>query len=286
MELSKYDVFLKVVEKGSFSAAAEELGYSPSGLNRMMSALETELDLPVFNRNKKGICLTHNGEQIIEYIRKMVYWERQLKEYIAEVKGLETGHLNVGTIYSFASTLLPDLVRRFRAIYPNITISIMQGGHQELSTWLEEGKADLIFTTGRGQMENWVTLKKDPMVVWVSKDHPFASKPFFPWNRIEKEPFILTMAGHDTDTEFFAKENDLKLNIQYSSRDYYTTYRMVEAGLGISMNNLMMTQHWSGEVVVLPLKPEAYVEMGIQFPRHRSLSAKKFFECIGPDELG
>lgn len=278
MDITKYEVLLKVVDDGSFSSAAEELGYTPSGMNRLIGSIEQDLGFAIFHRTKKGVRLTNDGERILPTVKRIVSLERQLREDADDICGLETGNINIGTIYSVASMLLPDAIREFKKMYPGITVQVIQGSHQELNQWFDEGKVDLLFTSKRSHEENWITIKKDPMVVWINKNHPLADLEAFPEKSLFSEPLILTMPGQDTDSEKYLNDRNIKPNIQYSSRDSFASYRMVEAELGVSLNNLMMAQNWDGDVVVLPLDPPAHIELGIRYPEQCSLSAKKFCE--------
>lgn len=280
MEATKYYSLLKIVELGSFSQAAMELGYTPSGLNRMITSLEDDLGIQILMRTKKGVVLTDAGKEIYPFIQNMENMEFTLREKCDELKGLIRGKINIGTIFSIASIWMPDLVGNFKKLYPGITISILQGSHQELDEWFEEGKVDIIFTTKREQVDHWMTLKKDPVVVWVSENHEKKDSSYFPIEDLEKEVYILTLPDMDSDAEYLIQKENLQMNIEYTSLDNYTTYRMVEAGLGVSMNNSLMSKNWNGKVRAIPLFPETYVELGIRYREHGSPSVKRLLETI------
>ena len=86
MNVSKYKALLTAVDMGSFSAAAEKLGYTQSGLTHMMNALETELGLSILQRGYYGVKLTPGGERIIPKIRELVGCEDALMNEIELVK--------------------------------------------------------------------------------------------------------------------------------------------------------------------------------------------------------
>lgn len=280
MQATKYESLIKIIELGSFSGAAEELGYTPSGLNRMMSALEEDLGIQILNRTKKGISLTDAGKEVLPIIQNIIYLEKSLNEKCDEIKGLIKGNIKIGTIYSIASIWIPELVGNFKKLYPGITISVLQGSHQDLNEWFEEGKVDLIFTTKREDLDHWMTLKKDPVMVWLPENHNKADYSHFPIKDLENEIYIMNMPGADSDAEYLMNAENLNLNVQYTSLDNYTTYRMVEAGLGISMNNSLMSQNWNGKVVTIPLYPETFVELGIRYRENGSPSVKRLIETI------
>ena len=80
MDTVKCEAFLTAVDRGSFTAAAETLGYTQSGITRMIGALETELGFPLFVRQKKGVVLTENGKAMLPAIRDLVRSNRRAEE--------------------------------------------------------------------------------------------------------------------------------------------------------------------------------------------------------------
>ena len=86
MNISKYKALLAAVDMGSFSAAANKLGYTQSGLTHMMNALEDELGFSILQRGSWGVKLTSGGERIIPRIRELVNCEDALMNEIELVK--------------------------------------------------------------------------------------------------------------------------------------------------------------------------------------------------------
>lgn len=72
MDTGRYEIFLRILETGSLTAAGEETGYSPSGITRMMDSLEKEMGFPLLSRSSRGIHLTREGEALLPFIRNMV----------------------------------------------------------------------------------------------------------------------------------------------------------------------------------------------------------------------
>ena len=85
MDIRKYEVLLKVIDKGSFAAAANELGYTPSGVSQMMSALEEECGVNLLQRSNRGVQLSKQGQAIYPYILKTINMKEKLEEKFEEV---------------------------------------------------------------------------------------------------------------------------------------------------------------------------------------------------------
>ena len=117
-------------------------------------------------------------------------------------------------------------------------------------------------------------------MAWLPMNHPQASLPAFPLKQLEKEPFIDELPGEETDIWHLSQKEHLHLNVIFTSIDNYTAYKMVEAGLGISLNNRLMSASWQGKVKVLPLDPPQYIELGMAVPEVLSPALEKFIEYM------
>ena len=102
-----------------------------------------------------------------------------------------------------------------------------------------------------------------PHVSWVPGSWPEASKPTFPLSEVAKHPFIMPLSDSENDIDAPFVEHGVAVDDRFAVHDGYTAWRMVEAGLGISVNNLLMSQLWEGNIAVHLLDPPASIELGI-----------------------
>lgn len=282
MDLLKCAVLLKAIDLGSFSAAAAELGYTPSGVTRMVNAVEAEIGFPVVARSSKGITVTADGEQILPILRELVHWDELARQLSANIRGLTEGNLNIGTYYSVSASWLPGIIKTFQMDFPGIKIHMMEGGNKELTSWLEERRVDFaIFNNHEGRFE-WIPLKQDALVAWLPEEHPLATKKTFPLQALDGAPFIKPLPGMHTDVEHLLSEEGLTPDIKFTTIDNYSAYRMVAAGLGISVNNELMASGWHDHVVIRPLDPPHYITLGIALLsiKDASPAAKKFISYV------
>lgn len=123
---------------------------------------------------------------------------------------------------------------------------------------------------------------QDELVAWLPQNHPLASADSFPVEKLESEPFIHTSPDHDTDQDRLLALLKLHPQTCFTTRDGFTTYNMVSAGLGISFNQRLISQKWDSDAVVqIPFCPPQFVELGIAVPslKEASPAAKKLIEC-------
>ncbi len=282
METEKCRVLLAVIREGSFSAAAKRLGYTPSGIMRAVNALEKEIGFPVVARNPKGIVVTKDGKRMLPTIREFVRLEEQIHQTSAQICGLDVGDVSVGTYFSVAANWLPPIIGAFQKDYPKIHVALEECANREMYRGLEERRFDCCITTPRPFQGDWLPLRKDEMMVWLPANHPLAQATAYPMQRLTEENFIQPLPGHDTDVEKLLQKEQIHCQERFSSVDNYTTYRLVEAGLGVSINNKLMTASWHGRVAVLPMDPPHYIELGIAVPSlaHASPAVRKFIAYV------
>lgn len=282
MDTEKCRILLRVIAAGSLSAAAETLGYTPSGVTRAVNALEREFGFPVLTRSSQGIDVTPNGQRMLPIIREFVRRGDSVRELGLQIQGLEVGELMIGAYYSVAANWLPDIIRSFQAIYPQIRIHILEGDNKQLYGLLNEQKVDCCIISRREYQGEWIFLQYDELVVWLPEDHRLAQGKVYPLAALTEEKFIEPLPGGDTDVAHVLQREGVTRNIQFTALDNYTTYRMVEAGLGVSINNRLMTASWKGKVKILPMDPPRYIELGIAIPSlaEASPAMKRFVDYI------
>ena len=95
METARCRAVLAAAETGSFSKAAEVLRYTPSGVNQLVTALESELGFSIFRRSTKGVALTENGQILLPTVREFLRQEDRLFELATEINGLLIGSVTI-----------------------------------------------------------------------------------------------------------------------------------------------------------------------------------------------
>ena len=109
MEAVKCEAFLAAAELGSLTATAELLGYTQSGVTRMIGTLEEELGFPLFLRSKKGVQLTENGKLMLPLLREVVRAHHNAEQLSAEIGGVSKGSLTIGCYYSISALWMPEI---------------------------------------------------------------------------------------------------------------------------------------------------------------------------------
>ena len=283
MDAVKCAALLAAAELGSMTAAAEKLGYTQSGITRMIRSLEAELRFPLLVRGRSGVSLTGNGSRMLPAFREIVRADENARQLGAELSGVVTGAVTVGSYYSVSAMLLPEIVSRFEALYPGVSVRIQEGGNREMAEWLDARAVDCCFGAKPADSVvcDWIPVFRDELVAWLPASSPLAAERVFPLRSLESVPFIQTSPDRDTDQDRLLREYGLHPDIRYTTRDGFSTYNMVASGLGVSFNQKLISRDWRGRVAERPFDPPQYISLGIAVPslREASPAARRFIAC-------
>lgn len=280
MELDRYRALVCAVETGSLSAAAEKLQYTPSGISRMIAALEEETGFPLLLRGRNGVCPTDACEKLLPSVRALLHAGESCAQLSAQLRGLDIGTVTVGSAYSAFYAPLARITSDFHEQYPGIQVQLRSGYSTELLGQLNAHQLDLCIISEREGLHDWLPVLRDEMTAWLPAGHPLSALPALPVTVFAEEPYIETYPGRDIDNARIFARCGVTPNLKFSTMDSLATYSMVEAGLGLSINNAINGRAWSGNVRILPLDPPQSVEIGIASLPDLSPAAKSFFAFV------
>lgn len=253
--------FLTLAKHLNFSTAAKELYITQQALSKQISQLEQELDCVLFVRKSRGVILTESGRIMEKTFRAMrTGLEQALLEIKKEARNSENV-INIGCAAGIRlAPVLSDLCDRFSR-ERNVKYWLGQPeSHQDLITWLSEGKFDVVFCTDDygdcfSDLRS-ISVCTTPQYFFVNKDHPNASanatlKEFceMPFYVVDNEPHTNTVLS------FCAKERFVPENL-LSTANPYSTYLMAEAGYAVAFGTGMCILHTNPSVKAYRIRDE------------------------------
>ena len=205
MSLSKYRIFLKTVELGSFTAAARELNFTQSGISHAIGSLEEELGVTLLVRSHGGVTPTADGRALAPYFQEMCALSHRLEQHAEDLRGLDTGLIRVATFTSVSEKWLPGMLKTFQEKYPRIEFELLPSNfNNEICDWVLHGQADCGFislpTPAEKYLDYWL-LQRDQWKVILPCDHPLAGRQPFPPEALEQYPLILLDEGDDYEIQ-------------------------------------------------------------------------------------
>lgn len=281
METEKYRALLTAIETGSLAAAAEKLGYTTSGISRMMASLESETGMTLLNRSKNGVQASSACEKILPEIRTLLHSAEALNEKSASLHGRISGTVRIGTAYNYYFPALSGAIRQFSSQYPDVSVELTGGFSTGLTWQLEEHQLDLCIVSRRENAGKWIPLCKDEMVAAVSSKSPLARRKSFPISGFTVNPYIQTHPDVDSDSSRVFSKYGVIPDTRYTTEDSMATFSMVAADLGITLNNAINTRLWKeNDIVFLPLRPRQIIEIGIEVSNEADNAALHFIDAF------
>ena len=283
MNIQKYMSFVKAVECGSFTDAAEILNYSQSGISRMIADLEKEWGVVLLERSKNGVSLTSDGTKLLPYARELVEKYKQLQMQVDELNGLQSGLIRIGTFSSVATHWLPNIIKEFQNDYPSVDYELLLGDYTEIEEWIAEGRVDCGFLRLPAKNDfDTLFLEQDELMVVLPVNHPLAELDKIPVSALCSEPFMLLEKGAKAEISGIFERSGLKPNVRFTTWDDYAVMSMVESGLGISILPKLILRRIPYNIIVKPLEIPAYRNIGIAIKdkRNSSVAVKRFLNYL------
>ena len=197
MELRNLITFIHVAELGSFTKAAEQLGYSQSTISFQIKQLEDELDCLLFERINHTITLTERGRELVSYAHKVRALTEDFKESITKEDECR-GHIHIVTPDSVCEDMIKARYIDFRSHYPGISIKFTTADTSVMFEMLDHNEADAIITLdSHSYRKDYVIAKEEPLSMHfvTSPKSKFANKKNLSIRDIVGEPFVLTEYG-------------------------------------------------------------------------------------------
>ena len=283
MNIQKYMAFVKTVEYGSFTKAAEKLNYSQSGISRMINDLEKDWKVVLLERNKGGLTLTSDGMKLLPLAKNVVNDYEKLQMQVDELNGLQSGLIRIGIFSSVATHWLPNIIKKFEHTYPNIDYELLLGDYREIEEWIWQGRVDCGFLRLPTHLDfETIFLEQDKLMAVIPEDHPLAEYEKFPITAFCQEPFILLEKGAKSEISKIFERCNLTPKVRFTTWDDYAVMSMVENGLGISILPQLILKRTSYRIVAKELDIPAYRNIGLALRSKRtaSLAVKRFLEYL------
>ena len=279
MDTKKLEALATAVELGSFTRAAEMLGYTQSGLTHMMNSLEKDFGFPVLVRGRAGVRLTAAGERIFPLVRDCLAAGELLEREIRMINTDKEETIRVAAYASVAVHWLPEVIQQFRHDHPGVNVDIQMGSVEEVYRWVREDKADMCFASRQeGQTLEWTYLRNDRLVAILPPDYDMQGRETFPVYGFDGQEFLMPSMGFDLDIMRVLNRHGVMPLVRTTQVSDSVIISMVEHGLGVSILSELVMKGRKDNVQAVPMDPPAVRELGIAARPRKELRplARKF----------
>jgi DNA-binding transcriptional LysR family regulator len=242
MNLKHLEAFCRIVDIGSFSMAAEDLGISQPAVTFQIQALEKELGVTLLDRSTRHILPTESGRILYRHAREIIRHTAETRRELDELDNLLRGTLLIGASTGPGEHILPQILGNFKAENPQIGIVLRilptrDIIEQVLAYELEIGVVGAKEENPKLKFEPFI---HDSLIVIASPEHPWAEGPLVTMEQLLNEPFILQQPGAGVRTmletgleQLNLRIEDLNVHMELGLQESIKT--AVEAGFGVGI---------------------------------------------------
>lgn len=262
LDVRRMQVLLAVVASGSITAAARNLGYTPSAVSQQLAALEREARIPLLDRVGRGVRPTAAGELLAKHAEVLSNQLAAAETELDELRAGRTGRLAVRYFATAGVALVPPAVAVLRRDHPGIEVDLKLIQPEDPLLAVESGEADIAIVVSRqgrppAKGVSLVHLLDDPYRVVLPAEHPLTAKDVVdladladePWvgNEWPPGPCLDVMLDACASAGFAPK-------FFCEAEDYQTAQGFVAAGLGVSLVPLLALTTPHPGVVIRPVR--------------------------------
>jgi DNA-binding transcriptional LysR family regulator len=274
------EVFLKIVETGSFTKAGEYLNMTQSAVSHSIASLEKNLGVKLFERIKRTMRLTPAGNVILPHAREIFNQESIIRQKTNKLLNVEFGTIKIACFPSFMTKWLPNLMRLYNRKYPKIDFQILEGDYNEITDWVNDGKVEIGFSIESADL-CFEAFVRDSMLVVLPENSPLSHLSNVKLEDIAAFPYI-NVKGYEKLLDEILVGTGIRLNMKYSLHNTYSIISMVEEGFGVTILPELALPHYKARIHVKPLQPAFIRTIGCIFRSFETLSpaVKTFLSFI------
>ena len=244
LNTARLGVFQEVVERGSFSAAADALSYSQSAVSQAIATLEGELGVSLIERNRGGVRPTAAGAALAGHAGGILARMETAEAEIAALAAGRGGRLRTASFPTAGATLMPQAIAAFRASHPGVEVTLAEGEPEEIAPRLRAGEFDLVLLfefEGVGErlsagMKRFELLD-DPLHLALHADHALARRKELALENLREEAWVQTSASSPCARHVVRSCHaaGFEPRVSFESDDYQTVQGLVAAGVGVAL---------------------------------------------------
>jgi DNA-binding transcriptional LysR family regulator len=284
VELRHFLALEAVAREGSFGKAATALGYTQSAVSQQIATLERIVGHRLIERpgGPKPVSLTEAGSLLLTHAAAIAARVAAAQADLTALAEGQSGTLRVGVFQSVGQRILPEVMRRFLAAWPQVNVTLTESADDlELLGLVERGELDLTFADlplTEGPFES-VELLRDPYLLVVAAGSPLGQREVAPsWHELAE----LDLIGHKHCRSLAQLESDARRPLRFVFRSDHnqTVQALVASGVGCALvPRLTMDPEDEGtEMIELPKVQPRIISFVWHRDRYRTPAARSFVE--------
>ncbi|MES1975630.1 MAG: LysR family transcriptional regulator [Pseudomonadota bacterium] len=262
MNIRQLRYFLAVAQDLNFTRAAERVGIAQPPLSQQILALEQELGTQLFTREKRRVLLTPAGEILVDHAHRVINAAAAAEDAVRMAERGAWANITVGAVYSAIYSFLPDLLRNFNQLSPNVEVSLREMTIAQQIVGLNEGEIEVGLLRGPIHQRDLRTevLYRERLVVAVPSSQADEFDDPVSIRDIARYPLVAvgrgTSRGYSDRVLDVFDAHEVEPAIAHEVSDMHTAVCLVAAGLGVSIVPAIMQTMQTNGVTYRPLAEE------------------------------
>ena len=272
--LRQLRVFQAVAEGRNFSRAGEQIGLSQPAVSRSIHELEAQLGLKLLDRTTREVALTEAGQSLAVRLDRLLDELEQALGEIHDMAGARRGKVRVASSPTLSANLMPACIALCAQREPQIEFMLLDRIQQDVLDSVRAGEVDFGVVVEPPSTDDLLceTILHDPFCVMLPPDHPLAARKTVRWSALDGASLVLL--DHASGSRRLIDEalaaHGAHCDVQQQVGHPTTAFRMVEAGIGISvMPALAVPPTGAQPLVVRALVPQVKRSIMLVHRRNR-----------------
>ena len=292
MTIRHLKVFIAVAQTGKMGAAAKELYISQPTVSQVISEIEEQYGVKVFERLSKKLYITEEGRQLLDYARHIITLFDEMER---NLNYASTHHsLRVGATITVGSCTLPPIIRRFEENHPTITTQVWVDNTQVIEGMILESRLDLALVEGEVTSPDLIVhpVMEDELVLICGPCHPFSRRQSVALSELSGQDFVLREPGSGTREQFeiLLAQAGIPVRQKWVCHSFDSILAAVSQGQGLSVVSRRLAEQSAKELHILPVEDvKLHRTFNLIYHKNKFLSEplRAFLKDLLPaDQLG
>lgn len=288
MNLAAFEAFVKVMETGSISMAADQLFITQPAVTKRIHSLEEYFGVKLFESAGRGVQATHAAHSLLPKVKNWLNELGDIHHTLSHEQNEVQGKLKLGTSHHIGLHHLPHHLRRYAQDYQNVRLDVRFVDSEQAHEQVLAGDLELAFLTLPPQLDSrlkYVTIWNDPLVFVAAPFHPLAQQQNLSLQDLIAYPSLLPAAQTYTSQITLAEfeKQGVKPKVTMSNNPLESIRMLVSIGLGWSVLPKTMV---SDDLQQLDINLEMHRQLGMVWHpgRSQSKAAQALVSLMSPQQ--
>jgi len=278
LELKDLEHFVAVVRYGSFSKAASHIYVSQPTLSKSVKKLEDKLQVVLFERSTRNLCLTDAGKLVYEQANKIINQTKELTTLLDDLRNTPVGEIKIGIPPLIGTLFFPLIAKDFTNLHKDIALQLIEHGAKKIEYLIENGEIDLGIVVLPVQEQKFTVLPfvNEEFMFFCHRNHPFANHKAINITTLHDEPFILfnqEFALNRLIIEYCKSVGTFYPNISFETSQWDVIAELLSVELGITLLPKSIYKKMDRKsIVAIPLHSPPMWQLGVITKKDRYIT--------------